>query len=215
MAQLTQPGLLQTIAYLMGERTVNATTSTSRADFLQKTLVEAYGAFPWRWAKTSATLSISNTIATLPTDFDNTHPVHVWYNAAANSPYTLTEIDPADSDKVANGDLTYWIDANSDGSLVLKTKDTASTALIVDYQKVPPTLDTAGTVGTPYPNPMTLALGARRFVKLGQNPDADISQDQALFEKFLNKDIAGEQVPHARKRRATRQYLTGRSTGDF
>lgn len=214
MAQLYQSGLLQTIAYLMGERTVNSTTSASRSDFLQKTLVEVYQAYPWRFAKTAATLSISNRIATLPTNFDNTHPVHVWYSSGG-SPYTLNEIDPADSDKVVDGDLTYWVDAQSDGSFILKTKDTAPTSIAVDYQSLPPSLDSAGTIGTPYPNAMTLALGARRFVKLGQNPDADISQDQALFKQFLNQDIAGEQIPHARKRRITRQYLTGRATGDF
>jgi hypothetical protein len=32
----------------LGERTVNATTSAPRADFIQQTLEEAYAAYPWR-----------------------------------------------------------------------------------------------------------------------------------------------------------------------
>jgi len=215
MALLYQPGLLTTIAYLMGERTVNATTSTSRADFLQKSLDDAYSAFPWRFARTTATLSVSSGIVTLPTTFDNSHPSNVRWINSSGTMYDLDEIDPDDQAKVVDGDLAYWLSAQSDGSFLLKTKDTAPTSLVVSFQQVAPTLDTAGTIGTPYPNGMTLALGARRYVKLAQNPDADISQDQALFEKNLAIDVSGEQVSHARKRRKSRQSLTGRSTGDF
>lgn len=213
MAQLYQSGLLTTLAYLMGERTVNATTSAPRGDFLQKTLEECYSAYPWKFARTTATLTVASQIATLPTTYDNAHPLHVSYFDSSSNEHVLDEIDLADRDKVADGDLAYWLTAQSDGSFLLNTKDTAATQVVVDYQQVAPTI--SDSVGTPYPSGMTLALGARRFVKLGQNPDADISQDQALFEKYLNNDIAGEQVPHARKRRDTRQALTGRYTGDF
>jgi len=127
----------------------------------------------------------------------------------------LEEIDAGDKDRVAAGSRAFWLNSNGDGTYNLQTKDTDVPSIIFGYQSLAPTLDTAGTVGTPYPNAMTLALGARRFVKLGQNPDADISQDQALFKQYLNQDIAAEQIPHARKRRNTRQRLTGRSTGDF
>jgi hypothetical protein len=52
MSQLLyQSGLLTTLAYLMGERTVNATTSAPRGDFLQKTLNEVYQAYEWPFAK--------------------------------------------------------------------------------------------------------------------------------------------------------------------
>jgi hypothetical protein len=212
---LYQDGLLQTLAYLMGERTVNSTTSASRADFLQKTLVEVYKAYPWKFARATATLSISSGILTLPTDYNYAHPIDVMWTDSGNNQWTLNEIDPADKDKVVDGDLSYWLSAQSDGSFLLKTKDVSPTSVAVSYQKLAPTLSTDESVGTPYPSGMTLALGARRFVKLGQNPDADISQDQDLFEKYLSQDIAAEQVPHARKRRNTRQYLTGNATGDF
>lgn len=215
MAQLYQSGLLTTLAYLMGERTVNATTSTSRGDFLQKTLEEAYSAYPWRFARTTATLSISSGIVTLPTDFDNGHPARVQYVNSQSSQLVLNQIDPDDRDKVNDGDLAYWITALSSGRFILNTKDTNPTTLEVSYQVVAPTLDSGDTVGTPYPSGMTLALGARRFVKLAQNPDADISQDEALFEKRLAIDISGEQTSVPRKRRDSRQSLTGNSTGDF
>lgn len=210
-----QNGLLTTIAYLMGERTVNATTSPSRADFLQKTLNELYESYPWKFARTTATLSISGGIATLPTTFDNSHIARVRYLNSSGTQNVLNEIDPDDQDKVVDGDLAYWITSQGDGTFLLRSKDSAPTSLSVSFQTVAPTLDANNTVGTPYPSPMTLALGARRFVKLGQNPDADISQDQAIFEKYRAQDIAAEQTAHPSKRRSSRQSLTGTRTGDF
>ena len=215
MTLLYQTGLLQSIAYLMGERTVNSTTSGARADFLQKTIEEAYKAYPWRFARTTATVPIASGIATLPTLYDNSHPLDVIYTDPGGTQYMLNEIEPGDKDLVIDGDFAYWITSQPDGSFLLKTKDTQPGAVAVSFQQTAPVLDSGNTVGVPYPSAMTLAYGARRFVKLSQNPDADISQDEAIFQQRLAKDIAAEQVTRARKRHRSRQFLTGRSTGDF
>jgi hypothetical protein len=214
MSLIYLTGIQTTLAYLMGERTVNSTTATARADFIQKTLEECYSAYPWRFATTNATLAISSGIATLPSSFDVSSPLYASYFDSTSSEIDLDEIDPADKDKVNDGDRKFWLTAQSDGTFLLNTKDSISST-VVRYQQLPPTLDSNDTVGTPYPNGMTLALGARRYVKLGQNPDADISQDQKLFEKSLNNDIAGQQVPAPRKIRRSRQAQNGTFTGDF
>ena len=208
-----QDDILITLAYLLGERSVNATTSAPRADFIQETLREAYGAYPWRFATATATLAISNGVATLPTNFDISHPVHItWFNGDTET--SFDQIDGADKKDVIDGDSAAWIDAVGDGDrFTVNTKDTVPTQAVVRYQKKAPVL--SDSVYTPYPNKTTLALGARRYVKLGQNPDADISQDQAIFEKRLNADIASHQVPSPRKRRRTAQGQTGTATGDF
>lgn len=206
--------LLTTLAYLMGERSVIAANSTSRTDFIQKTLEEAYSEHPWRFATANATLAISNGIATLPTNFDIGHQMYASYFTDSVTELDLDQIDPADKEQVNDGDRKFWLTAQSDGSFLLNTKDSISSA-VVRYQKLPPTLDSAGTVGTPYPSAMTIALGARRYVKLGQNPDADISQDQKLFEKMLKKDVSGDRLPSPAKNRRTRQQMRGTSTGEF
>jgi len=206
--------LLLSLAYLMGERSVNTTTSGPRTDFIQDTLNECYQAYPWRFAQANATLAISNGIATLPTNFDIQHPVSASYFTDSVTELDLEEIDEVDKDKYSDGNRKFWLTAQSDGTFLLNTKDNISTA-IVRYQTLPPVLDSAGTVGTPYPTKSTITFGARRMVKLGQNPDADISQDQKIFEKKLAADIAAQQVPAPRKRRKTRQDQTGSFTGDF
>lgn len=206
--------LLTTLAYLMGERSVSSSTTAQRTDFIQKTLEEAYGAYPWRFNTANATLSISSGIATLPTDFDINHQMYASYFSDTVTELDLDEIDPADKEQISDGDNKFWLTAQSDGSFLLNTKDSIS-SVVVRYQKTPPVLDSAGTIGSPYPNGMTIAMGARRYVKLGQNPDADISQDQKLFEKQLANDIAGQQIPAPRKQHRTRQSQSGTHTGDW
>lgn len=213
MATINQSDILTTLAYLLGERSVNATTSAPRADFIQQTLTEAYQAYPWRFARTNATLSISNGIATLPTNYDDSQLAHVKFNNGVDVEIDL--VDPDDSEDLANGDRAAWVENIGDDTFVLKTKDTDVTTALVRYQRKAPVLDSAGTVVTAYPNKMTIALGARRYVKLGQNPDADISQDEKVFQNKLSQDIAFQQVNAPRKRRKSAQSQTGSSTGDF
>lgn len=208
-----QSDILITLAYLLGERSVNSTTSAPRADFIQQTLVEAYQAYPWRFARTNATLTISNGIATLPTNYDDNHQSHVKFDNG--SEIELDPVDPDDSEDLEDGDRAYWIETIGDNTFVLHTKDADVSTASLRYQKLPPVLDSAGTITTPYPNKMTLALGARRFVKLGQNPDADISQDEKIFQNKLSGDIAFQQVNAPRKRRKTAQTQTGSRTGDW
>ncbi len=209
-----QSDFLTTLAHLMGERTLNSTTSAVRAGMVQNALIDAYRAYPWRFARANATLTVTNGVATLPTDYDNNHLAYAKYDNGG-----LVEdidfVDADDEDELLDGDRAAWVEAIGDGDrYVLKIKDTDVALLRFRYQKLAPNLSTAST-GTPYPNKRTIAIGARRDVKLGQNPDADISQDQALFEKEISRDISAHQVNAPRKRRRTAHGQTGRATGDW
>jgi len=209
----TQSDILTTLAYLLGERSVNSTTSAPRADFIQQSLEEAYQAFPWRFARTNATLTISNGLATLPTNYDDSQISQAKF--ASGTTVKLDYVDPDDENDLQNGDRAAWIEAVDDDVFVLKTKDTDVGTVLFRYQKKAPILDSAGTIDTPYPNKMTIALGARRYVKLGQNPDADISQDEKIFQNKLSQDIAFHQTNAPRKRRKTAHGQAGTSTGEF
>lgn len=205
-----QNDFLTTLAYLMGERSVNSTTSAPRADMIQTALDEAYQAYPWRFARANATLTIESGLATLPADYDDNHLAFARFDNGGIVE-DLIPVDPDDEFSVEDGDRSVWIEAIGDGDrYILKTKDSDVSTVRFRYQKKAPTLATAST-GTPYFNKRTIAIGARRDVKLGQNPDADISQDQALFERALAKDIASHQVPAPRKKRRS----AAGSTGEF
>lgn len=214
MALIYQTDLLTTLAYLMGERSVNSTTSTARAKFIQSSLQDAYKAYPWRFARANATLSVVAGIATLPATYDNNHSAYAKFDNGS-AVENIDFVDPDDENDLVDGDRGAWIEAIGDGDqYILRIKDTDVATLRFRYQKLAPVLATAST-GTSYPNEMTIALGARRYVKLGQNPDADISQDQTIFERELAKDIAAHQVQAPRKRRRTAQGQTGQHTGAF
>lgn len=206
----TQTDFLTSLAYLLGERSVNATTSAPRADFVQNALDEAYAAYPWRFSRARTTLTISSGIATLPTNYDDNHTAFAKYGT---DEIQLAPLDEDDQGSAEDGDNRMWITTTSsdDERYQLNTNDTSVTSVDFRYNKKAPVLDSAGTVTTPYRNKRTIALGARRDVKLGQNPDADISQDQKLFDKAISNDIAAHQVQAPRKKR--RQV--GKPTGDF
>jgi hypothetical protein len=220
MAIIYQADILTTLAYLMGEKTVNSSTSAPRADFIQSALDEAYGAFPWVFARTKSTITLASLVATLPSDYDARHEARAFLPDTSVSTFDGIRLDPVndmDNNQLVNGDRAMWIEPvdGGDGTrYVLKTRDSDLSSLYFRYQKTAPVLSTAST-GTPYPNKQTIALGARTFVKLGQNPDADVSQETKTFEKALAKDVAAYQVQAPRKRRRTAQGQTGRSTGDW
>ena len=214
MALFYQNDFLTTLAYEMGERSVNSTTSTSRADFIQTALADAYKAYPWRFARVNATLTVTGGLATLPTDYDNNHLAYAKFDNGGVA-QDIDLVDADDEDDLSDGDRAAWVEAIGDGDrYVLKLKDSDVATLRFRYQKLAPVLSVAST-GTPYFNKRTIVLGARRDVKLGQNPDADISQDQAIFEREIAKDIAAHQVNAPRKRRRTAHGQTNTATGEF
>lgn len=199
----------------MGEKSVNSTTTAPRADFIQSVLDDAYAAHPWRFARATATLTLSSQLTTLPTNYDSRHAAYATFSDGGTM-VTLDPINENDYEQLVDGDRAYWIEAISNGDrYVLHVPDTDVTTLRLRYQTKTPTLDSSDTIGTNYPNKKTIALGARQYVKLTQNPDADISQDTSIFERELAKDIAKDRVEHPRKRRRSAHGQAGTSTGDF
>jgi len=209
--------LLTTLAYLMGERASNSSTASQRADFLQSALHDVYGTYPWSFAQANATLTLSNGMATLPTNYDPRHAAYGKFSQSSTE-IRLDEISAYDNDQLVDGDRAMWIEPidGGDGTRYgVHTKDSDVSTVLLRYQKVEPILDSADTVGTPYPNKRTIALGAKIYVKSGQNPDADVSQEEAQYEKAKSQDVAQYQVQAPRRRRRTAQGQAGTSTGDF
>lgn len=183
---------METLSYLLGENNVpTSSVATSRKNFIQRSLEEIYRAHPWNFAKSTATINFSNGLATLPSDFDAQHKIYSYfYNGTTQT--ELREINIGDSDMWQDNDYKFWVEHVGNGTYAVKTKDTGYTTAVVTYQATAPVIN--ASVYTPFQDQMAIALGARRYVKLGQNPDADISQDEALFQKRLNENISASQV---------------------
>lgn len=210
MATIYQSDIMNTLSYLLGERTVPTTGTEGRKDFIQQTLNEVYHANPWKFAQKTATLTVTSGVATVPTDRDTNWDMEFTY-LLGTVVTPLTEINEEDSWSANIGDNVYWITTTA-GAQFFNTLEVITSAKCV-YQQIAPTLDAAGTVGTPYTDKLAVALGARRYVRMSQDPEADISQDEALFKKRLAEDVSGETQSRPPNRRVSRQSQTGTYTG--
>lgn len=203
---------MTTLSYLLGERTIPSTATENRKDFIQRTIEEIYRAYPFPFASATATLSVVDGTATLPSDIDWQHQVTAYFYDG-DTQKDVREINQADQDKFVAGDNVFWLKPiTSTDDFTLNTKDTNYDYIITRYQTVPPTVN--ASIGTPFTDIMTIALGARRYVKLGQNPDADIAQDEALFQKRLGENIAAVQVNRPLRRNRKLYYANGYRLGD-
>jgi hypothetical protein len=189
---ITQTNILDTLAYLMGESTTPTATLASRQNLIQRTLEEIYKAFPWSFASVSEVLTITDGSGEVSGDIDSQHKISVWSGTDE-----FAEINEADSTLYQDGDRKFWRTVEDD-TVTIHTLDTDISSVTVKYQTIPPVL--SSTVSTPFSDQLCVALGARRYIKLGENPDADISQDEALFQKRLNENIATAHVGRPQKR---------------
>lgn len=209
---VTQTQIMTTLSYLLGERTIPSTATENRKDFIQRTLEEIYRAYPFPFASATATLAIVDGTATLSSDIDWQHQVTAYFYDG-DTQKDVREINQADQDKFVAGDNVFWLaPIDNTDDFTLNTKDNTYDYIITRYQTVPPEVN--ASIGTPFTDIMTIALGARRYVKLGQNPDADIAQDEALFQKRLGENIAATQVNRPLRKNRKLYYANGYRLGD-
>lgn len=208
---ITETDVLTTLSYLMGERTVPTTAIEGRKDFIKRTLEEIYRAYPWPFAKTTETIAISSFTASLATTFDPQHKISVYF-LDGDIQTNLEEINPGDQDMYEDSDRKFWVENVGGTNYAIKIKDTDISSIVAKYQTVAP--DINASVGTPFQDRTTIALGARRYIKLGENPDADISQDEALFQKRLNENIASQQLSRPLRRNRKIYYANNYRLGD-
>lgn len=187
---------LLTLAYLMGERTVQTSTTAPRTQFIQETLNEIYRAYKWPFATANASIGVSGGVASLPTTFDYQHGIEAYfYQGTTQTP--LEDISELDQTSWQEGDYKFWLTPQSNGTYLLNTKDIID-GVTVTFQTKAPVV--GASVAAPFDDTLTVALGARRYIKLSQDPNADISQDEELFQRRLRENISAVQVSTPKKR---------------
>lgn len=206
----TQDDILLTLSFLRGERTVPTSNVEGRKEFIQQTLHEVHTAYPWKFAEVNTTLSIVSGVATLPSGTTLEHEISV-SDVSGDTEYDWISLDVSDRGSAATGDRSFWITPLGSDLFQINTKATVDT-ILVRYQGVEPTI--SSTITTQYPDRLTLALGANRFVKLSEDPDADLSQDDALFKNRLNANIASQNMSRPRLSRKSAQSEAGSYTGE-
>lgn len=182
--KINQTDVLEDLAFLEGNQSVPTTGIDDWKRFAQRTLEEVWRQYPWDFAKTMATVSVSNGIATLASGamMDGIYDVR-FVNSGVGDDHHYVEIPYEEQDEYAADTYRYWLTGNTPNP-VINTKSTDST-LTVWYKQLAPQINASVTAN--FPDSMVIALGAQRFVRKAENPQADISQEEDTFQARLEE----------------------------
>lgn len=210
--KINQTDVLEDLAFMEGNQSVPTSGIDDWKRFAQRTLEEVWVQYPWEFAKTLATVSVSNGIATLASGAmrDGIYDVR-YLNSSTGDDHQFVQIPYEERDDWAAGSYRYWLTGNTPNP-VINTVET-DTPLTVWYKNLPPTIN--ASVTAPFPDAMAIALGARRYVRMSENPQADISQEEQIFQARIEE--LWSQYNRNKPRKARRRFTdmgTGSVGGD-
>lgn len=197
----------QDLSFLEGNQTVPTSGIDDWARFIQRTLEEAWRQYPWDFAKTLATVTMSSGVGTLASGamIDSIYDVR-YVNSGVGDDNVFTQIPYEEQDSYDASQNRYWV-TGSPMNPVINTKST-DTPLSVWYKAVPPQIN--ASVTSSFPDSHIIALGAQRWVRKAENPQADISQEEEIFQRRL-EELWGSY--NRNKPRKARRYYPNVSTG--
>lgn len=178
------------LAYLLGEQSAPSTSNSEyavRSTFIQRALERAYRAYDFPMNKISTSVTAVAGIATLASVLpDSVLDVRVVV-AGADNDYEYREIDYEEQDSVDSSDYAYYRTFTSDGTILLNLSQDSPT-LTVRHTTAVPTIN--ASVASPFPSSMALARGALIYYRQAEDPQADIGQEEALFQGEISEIIA-------------------------
>lgn len=186
MSSINQTDILLDMSYLLGEQSIPTSGIEDRKAFIQRALERIYRLYDFSEFKSIATVTITNGQGTLPTDIGESPDMDVRVvNSGNGNDYIFEQIPYEEQDKYSAGDYKYWL-TGSAGDYTINTNDTVS-ALTIRYIEEAPTIN--ASITTSFPSSMVIARGALVYYKQAENPLADVSQDEALFQSELQEVI--------------------------
>jgi hypothetical protein len=207
---INQTDILQSLSFLLGESTVPTSNIDDRKHFIQNTLEEIYRSYQWDWARTTATIAMSGGSGALPSNMILNAPIDVReVVSGSKDDFVFEQVSYESSDDFGQGDYKYWLDENAGTVNTIE----GSATLTVRYQAAAPSIN--ASISTPFSDALTVALGALRYVRIGENPEADIVQEESNFRSHLDQHIAKANRVAPRTRRRTKQSVTGHFTGQI
>lgn len=205
--RINQDDVLQDLAFLEGNQSVPTSGTDNWKRFIQRTLEEVWVQFPWNFTLAKQDVVMSSGVGTLASGamIDGIKDVRSVISGTG-ADHIYTEVPYEEQDDWAAGTYRYWLTGNTPNP-VINTVET-DTPLTVWVKNLPPTIN--ASVTAPFPDAMTIALGARRYVRAAENPQADISQEESVFQKRLEE--IWSQHNRAKPRKA-RRFFPGVGTG--
>lgn len=188
MAYITQTSVLQDLSYLLGETSVPSSGIEDRQAFIQRTLERVYRAYDFPYDKGLATVQLSGGVASLPTQIHVDSILDIRkVGTGPGSDQVYTQVEYKDQNDFAPGTWRYWL-TGTEGSYQFHTNETTADILTIFYENTTPVL--SASIGTPFPSSMVLARGALVYLRQAEDPQADVSQEEAIFQMELDEVIS-------------------------
>lgn len=204
---INQTDVLEDLAYLEGNQTVPSSGIEDWKRFIQRTLEEAWRQYPWDFAKTLATVTMSGGVGTLASGVLNNGILDVReVNSGTGDDKIYTEVPYEEKDDWAAGTYRYWV-TGTPYQPVINTNEPDRT-LQVWYMQQAPQINASVSCG--FPDSMVIAMGAQRFIRKSENPQADTSQEEQIFQRRV-EELWGWQ--NRRKPRKARRFYPDVTTG--
>lgn len=214
MSNVNQTDILQDMSYLLGEASIPTSGIDDRKAFIQRGLERIARLYDFNEMYAIATVSLTasgNTyVGTLPSDTAESPSMDVRViNSGSNDDYIFQQIPYQDRDTYQAGDYKYWL-TGSAKNYTMNTKDNVG-SVTVRYLQAAPTIN--GSVSTTFPSSIVIARAALVYYRQAENPLADISQDEALFQRELEEVMARQNRNNPVSRAKGIQELNNDYTG--
>ena len=200
MGAVNQTTVMEDLSFLLGESSVPSTGVEDRKRFIQRALDRVYRAYDWPMNKVTATISMVAGIASLPSNVQQDSILDIRsVQAGVGDDYVYQQVPYGDLDDYPTGQYRYRL-TGYEGTYVLQSSETSNDTLQIRYETTSPIIN--ASISTPFPSSMCLARGALVYYRQAEDPQADIAQEEALFQQELDEVIAqynrGRPQPRAR-----------------
>lgn len=214
MADLNQTTVMQDLSYLLGETSVPTTGTEDRQRFVQLALERAYRAYDFPFNKITATVAMVNGIATLPTNVhqDSVLDIRV-INSGVGDDNIFTSVPYGDLDDYPSSQYKYRLTGYEGNYVLTSSENSLSATLTIYYETTAPVIN--ASISTPFPSSMALARGALIYIRQGEDPQADVSQEEYLFQLELDEVIAQFNRSRPQPRGITLHEALGTYPGDI
>lgn len=202
------------LSYLLGESSVPSSGVDDRKRYIQLALDRVYRAYDFPMDKAVVTVPMVNGIATLPTTVHQDAIIDARIvGSGVGTDMIFNQIDYSDNDSWPQGQNKYWL-TGYEGTYILNSSETGTTnTLTLFFENVSPQIN--ASIGTPFPSSMCLARGALVYYRQSEDPQADVSQEEYLFQMELNEVIAQYNRSRPQQRAKTLHEAAGSYIGDI
>jgi hypothetical protein len=213
MASITQTDVMQDLSFLLGESSVPTSGTEDRQRFIQRALDRVYRAYDFPMNKVTATVAMVGGIASLPTNVhqDSILDIRI-VNSGVGNDNVFRIIPYEELDKYPSGSYVGVL-TGYEGSYLLTTSETGDATLRIRYQTTTPIIN--ASISTPFPSSMCLARGALVYYRQAEDPQADISQEEYMFQQELDEVIAQYNRSRPQPRGKTLHEVQGTYPGDI